>query len=537
MEDVTTYLQLLAVAAVTLGIRRALPLPLPLLQTLAGVFLAWPLGIEVHMDPEVFLLVFISPLLFLDGWRIPKQAFARMRNVIVMMAFGLVVVTVIGVGLLMEAVVPSMPPFIAFAIAAALSPTDAVAVSGITGRTKVPTMLMNVLSGEALLNDASGLVCLRVAIAAAATGVFSWGGAAKSLVFVSIGGVAIGAGIAWAFAKAQLFVFRRHHHASDARMLLMITLPYAAYLAGEHAHVSGILAAAAAGMAVTRLEIFEASDREGRRQTMTVLRAGEHALNGIVFLLLGLQLPGIARFAPKVLPWSSLAEAILACSFGLFAMRWLWVWLTMRSTVFRHRHRGTAGTRVSLRLVTATAFAGVRGAVSLAAAIILPAEILTEDGTYPARQVAVSIAAGVIVLSLVSAAIALPLVLRGVEVPEPDDGLTLRQPLRAELAEAAIAAVERARDEKGDGADAAAAIVLEQYRVRASGEMPASQQAQELIERELRLVGLKAERELLHEKWRHRGVEDGLYREFMREIDANEEALTGRPSVFAGSHG
>lgn len=537
MHDVTTYLELLAVAAVTLGIRRAVPLPLPLLQILAGVLLAWPLGMTLELEPEVFLLVFIPPLLFLDGWRIPKRAFARLRNVIVMMAFGLVVFTVVGLGLLIHAVVPAMPPFIDFALAAALSPTDAVAVSGITGRTKVPSMLMNVLSGEALLNDASGLVCLRVAIAAAATGAFSWGSAARSLAVVSIGGVVIGVGVAWLFAKAQRLVFRRRHEASDARMLLMITLPYAAYLAGEHAHVSGILAAAAAGIAVTRLEIFDASDREGRRQTVTVLRAGEHALNGIVFLYLGLRLPVIARLAPSCIEWSLLAKAVVACSFGLFALRWLWVWLSIRITILRHRNRGLANTRISLRLVTATAFAGVRGAVSLAAAVILPVEVMTDDGPYPAKQVAVSIAAGVIVISLVSAAIALPLVLRGVELPEPDDGNEQRAPLRIELAEAAIVAVERARDERGATADAAAAAVLEQYRARASGEVPAETKERELLERELRLVALSAERDVLHQKWRRRGVDDAIYREFMREIDANEEALTGRAASFMPGHG
>ena len=107
MHDVTTYLCLLAVAAVTIGIRRAVPLPLPLLQIVAGALLAWPLGMTSNLEPEVFLLVFIPPLLFLDGWRIPKRTFRQMKNVILMMAFGLVVFTVVGVGLLIHATVGS----------------------------------------------------------------------------------------------------------------------------------------------------------------------------------------------------------------------------------------------------------------------------------------------------------------------------------------------------------------------------------------------------------------------------------------------
>jgi len=485
----------------------------------------------VELEPEVFLLVFIPPLLFLDGWRIPKRAFKQMRNVILFMAFGLVIFTVLGVGFLVHAVVPTMPLFVAFALAAALSPTDAVAVSGITGRAKVPSRLMHVLGGEALMNDASGLVCLRVAIAGAATGVFSWASAARSLVLVSIGGVAIGAGVAWLFARAQRLVFRRHHEASDARLLLIITLPYAAYLAAEHAHVSGILAAATAGMVLPRLEVYEVSDREGRRQAATVLDALEHALNGVVFLLLGLKLPIIAGFAPQVIAWPLLGTAVVVASFGLFAMRWLWVWLTLRITLYRHRKPGMPATHVSIRLVTATAFAGVRGAVSLAAALLVPMTIATETGPYRAQEVAVSIAAGVIVLSLVSASIGLPLVLRGVEIPEVD-GREQRGQVRAALAEAAILAIEQAREEKGERAAEAAELVLEQYRARTAGEVPPDLRAQEVLERELRLVALHAERDLLHQKWKRQGVDDAVYRELMHEIDTNEEALTNRPSMF-----
>lgn len=531
MHDVTTYLRLLAVAAVTIGIRRAVPLPLPLLQVAAGAILAGVFGVQVDLEPEVFLLVFIPPLLFLDGWRIPKRAFKEMRNVIFLMAFGLVVFSVLGVGLLVHLVIPSMPLFVAFAVAAALSPTDAVAVSGITGRTKMPPRLMHVLSGEALLNDASGLVCLKVAIAGAATGIFSWGSAARSLVLVSLGGVGIGAGVAWLFARGQRLVFRRHHETADARVLLIIVLPYAAYLAGEHAHVSGILAAAAAGMALPRLEIFDHSEREGRRQTATVLNAGEHALNGIVFLLLGLKLPIIARSAPDFIAWPTLAGAVAAASLGLFALRWFWVWITLRVTIYRHRRRAGVPSHVSLRLVTATAFAGVRGAVSLAAAVIIPVSVSGASGPYHAQQVAVSIAAGVIVVSLVTASIGLPLVVRGVHIPEPTQGLAERGALRGELADAAIAAVEHARDERGETAAEAASTVLEQYRARATGEIPQGHKEREIVERELRLIALCAERDLLHLKWRQRTVDDDLYREFMREIDANEEALSATPSA------
>ena len=171
---------------------RLLPLPLPLVQILAGAALAWPtLGLHVALDPELFLLLFLPPLLFSDGWRMPKRELWQLRGSILLLAVGLVLFTVVGAGYFIHWLMPAIPLPAAFALAALLSPTDAVAVSAIT-RDRLPAPLMHVLQGEALMNDASGLVTFKFALAATLTGIFSLADASLIFLLVAVGGLAVG---------------------------------------------------------------------------------------------------------------------------------------------------------------------------------------------------------------------------------------------------------------------------------------------------------------------------------------------------------
>ena len=145
-------------------VTRMLPfqVPLPLMQIAIGALLVWPhFGLHVDFDPELFLLLFIPPLLFADGWKTPTREFLHHGREILGLALMLVLITVVGVGYLIYAMVPGIPLVAAFALAAVLSPTDAVALSGIVGKGRIPKPIMGVLEGEALMNDASGLVSLK----------------------------------------------------------------------------------------------------------------------------------------------------------------------------------------------------------------------------------------------------------------------------------------------------------------------------------------------------------------------------------------
>ena len=175
-------------------------------------------GSTVDLEPDIFFLLFLPPLLFLDGWRIPKEDLVRDRAFILELALGLVVFTVLGVGLLIWWMIPAMPLGVAFALAAILSPTDPIAVAAIAKRAPIPKRLMHVLEGESLLNDASGLVCMKFAVAAVLTGTFSLASAAGTFLWLAVAGVAVGVGVTLAINAAKAFVSRRwRSRASAAR--------------------------------------------------------------------------------------------------------------------------------------------------------------------------------------------------------------------------------------------------------------------------------------------------------------------------------
>jgi CPA1 family monovalent cation:H+ antiporter len=190
---------------------RLLPLavPLPFVQIGLGFVVAAVFQRGVLIEPDIFFLLFLPPLLFLDGWRVSKLAVMRESSSILQLAFGLVFVTVIGVGYLIHWMIPAVPLAVAFAIAAIVSPTDPVAVEAISRKVAVPRRMMAILEGEALFNDASGLVAFRFAVVAAATGTFSLTQAALSFVWVSAAGIAIGAGLTLLAMRARSLVSRR----------------------------------------------------------------------------------------------------------------------------------------------------------------------------------------------------------------------------------------------------------------------------------------------------------------------------------------
>jgi monovalent cation/hydrogen antiporter len=512
MDLASQLLVCLTAVGVCAGLVRWIRLPLPLVQTLAGVLLAWPLGMSFELDPHAFLLVLIPPLLYTDAWRISKVELRQNRRTILMMAFGLVVITVLAVGLLLSWLVPAIPQPVGFAIAAALSPTDAVAVSGITGRIAVPPRLMTILQGEALFNDASGLVSMRVAVAAMLTGAFSWGHAIGSFFVVAAGGIAVGVVLTWLFVRFMRIVLGDNEGDAGPRILLMLVFPYAAYLAAESMHLSGILAAVAAGLVTARFHVMDPDHRTTRLQGSAVLHSMELALNGLVFVLLGLQLPMIVKEVDAIAVDARVSHAHLALTIacvigGLVAVRFAWVWLSLRWTL-----RRAPSSKPSLRIVAATAVAGVRGAVTLAAALTLPLT-LVDGSKFPAREVAIFICAVVIIVWLVGASALLPMLLRGVQLP-PQDTSEIQARVRVRLANAAIAALSH------EPPSAAVDHVIELYRARL-GDGSGSDRPD--VERRLRAIAIAAERAALREM--RPELDEETFNTHFHQLDLIEEAL------------
>lgn len=538
MDTVTTVLSLL-VAIVMSGVAaRWSRMPLPLVQVALGAVIAVSAIPTVELQPELFFLLFLPPLLFLDGWRIPKDDLLRDRATVLELAIGLVVLTVVGLGFLINWLIPAMPLPVAFALAAVISPTDPIAVSAIAARAPIPKRLMHILEGESLLNDASGLVCMRFAVAAMLTGAFSLPQALLTFVWLALGGVAIGIAVTVGVVRAQRWVAGRFGEDTSAQIVVSLLIPFGAYALAEHFHASGILAAVAAGVAMSFTE------QSSRVLAVTrVRRAGvwdtvQFVANGVIFVLLGEQMPGLLLKADETVratghtEWWWLGVYILVISVALGATRFIWVWTSLRFTIFRSARRGEPRPPVSRRLVAAMSLAGVRGAVTLAGVLTLPLA-LNDGSPFPARDLAIFLAAGVIVVSLLVASVGLPRMLKGLDLPPEPSRLQELDAARIAAAEAAILAIEATQHRLAEGrADAdlyaeASARVMQSYRDRILARQRSPEAAEEdrrfdQIERQLRLAGLKAERAEIFRRARARELPEEHARKLVRELDLLE---------------
>ncbi|MBN9031842.1 MAG: Na+/H+ antiporter, partial [Rhizobiales bacterium] len=424
MESIGIALILLLAVVVSGTLARLSPvaIPLPLVQIALGAAIAGVTGSKVALEPHIFFLLFLPPLLFLDGWRIPKEGLFRDKGTILELALGLVVFTVLGVGLFIHWMIPSMPLAVAFALAAIVSPTDPIAVSAITARVPIPKRVMHILEGESLLNDASGLVCMRFAVAAALTGTFSLTSAFGTFLWLSLGGIVIGAGVTWVVMKVKDILTRKLGEEPGSQILVSLLIPFGAYLLAEKLHCSGILAAVAAGITMSYAE------QSGHTLAATRVRRGavwdmvQFTLNGVIFVLFGEQLPSIVAGAAQVVTDTGHHEPIwlviyvVAINVALALLRLLWVWVSLRFTLYRAARKGRAIAKPNWRLVVAVSLAGVRGAITLAGILTLP--LAMYDGSpFPARDLAIFLAAGVIIASLIAASIGLPFLLSNLELP------------------------------------------------------------------------------------------------------------------------
>ncbi|NIF73261.1 MULTISPECIES: Na+/H+ antiporter [Burkholderia] len=552
MEIVFTVLILLLAVALSGIAIRLLPWrpPLPLVQIAIGSLLAWPrLGLHVSFDPEIFMLLFIPPLLFADGWRIPKRELYLQRRAILMLAFGLVFITVVGVGYFAHWLIPGLPLPVAFALAAVLSPTDAVALSGIAGKGRIPAQLTHILEGEALMNDASGLVALKFAIAAALTGVFSLREASLNFVIVASGGLAVGALLAWLFSTLSTRFLNAAQEGDPAPGIVMtLLIPFASYLIAEHFELSGILSAVAAGMMMNYTSFSRSSTVAARVRAESTWSMIEFVFNGMVFIMLGLQMPQIIGRA--LLSAHHESDALVAAMIGyvlammaaLYLIRFAWVWLLRWFASKRAARRGMTGSWAGFRTVALMTVGGVRGAITLAGVLSLP--VALGDGTPLAgRDTAIFIASGVILGSLLVAVFGLPLLLRGLRTT-PNPHAHEERAARAAAAQAAIRAIDATHDtltETLDEADAArcadlTARVMDLYRRRLvsldeaddAATLRAEAKQAEKMELQMKIAAVRAERAALYRMRAEQKINDETLGKLMREVDLSETALSTR---------
>jgi len=544
MEIFFTILILTLVVSLSGVAARIIPfqIPLPLVQIAMGALLAWPtFGLHVDFDPELFLVLFIPPLLFADGWKTPTSEFLHHGREILGLALVLVLITVVGIGYLIYWLVPGIPLLAAFALAAVLSPTDAVALSGIVGEGRIPKKIMAILQGEALMNDASGLVSLKFAVAVAmGTMVFTVSGASIEFLKVAIGGLLAGIAICWLYGKSLRLFSRWSGDDPATQTVLLLLLPFASYLIAEHIGVSGILAAVAAGMTISRSGIIRQAPLAMRLRANSVWQMLEFVFNGMVFLMLGLQLPGILEISvhqadadPNVELWALFASVVMIYV-ALMIVRFGWLWTMRLISRTALKKRPMEFSSYSTRELLIASFAGVRGAITLAGVLSIPL-LLTKGDDFPARYELVFLATGVILFSLLVGVVVLPLLLRGVEGIDKTVHRREVQMARAVMAGTAIESLYKMEERlAADTEENIDPELLKEISSRVVGNLRRRVDGKEDLERALyaenlerrfRLSGLRAERGELYHLRATQQISNETMQKLLHDLDLLETLL------------
>ena len=529
MELIETSLALILAVALVGAAARRVPVPLPILLILAGVALSFlPLLSDIALDPSIFFLLFIPPLLFADGWRFPKREFVLYRYSILMLAFGLVFATTLVVGYVVHWLIPSIPLAAAFALGAVVSPTDAVAVSEVTRKLKLPARMVAVLSGESLINDASGLVAFKFAVAAVVTGTFSLADASLTFALISGGGAVAGLTVAFVIQWLRLQLQRGGMEDPAVQIALSLLTPFAAYLAAEAAHVSGILAVVAAGV-YAGLDDNKHMTLETRMKAWSVWEMVLFLFNGLVFVLLGLQLPGVLSHIEGY-TWTELLSYALVVCLTVVLVRLIWIFPGSQVSLWLNRLHYPHLATPRPRDLFIAGWAGIRGAVTLAGALSLP--IMAGAEFFPARDLLIFLATSVIVFTLVVNGLTLPWLIRRMRVT--DDGTMVREERSARVAvsQSAIDVLTeqlKHQDKIADREFTNALIGEYALRIQHADDTTRSDSAVSnriAAERAMRLYALAAERRTLHALRDTHQINEQTLFAIQRELDFREAGLT-----------
>ncbi|MGH8635257.1 MAG: Na+/H+ antiporter [Burkholderiales bacterium] len=515
--EVVLFLLLISVA---LGwVARRLNFPYPIALVVGGAALGFlPELPQFPFDPQFILVLVLPPILYqaalLTSWRDFK---ANLRP-IGLLAVGLVIATTLAVGAALKFVVPDIPWAAAFVLGAIVSPPDAVAATAILTRLNVPRRVVTILEGESLVNDASGLVLYKFAVAAVMTGAFSLREASFEFVGVAIGGVIVG------ILMGRIFI-SVHRYLGDVfiEVLMTLAVPYITYILAESLRVSGVLAVVAAGLVRGRYapEIVSAEMRIIARSVWNLL---VFLLTSLVFILIGLQLSGIlgrltGYSAKELVLYATLVSAVA------IAVRFAWIYPATylpRMLSARLRERNPAPPEQELFIMS---WCGMRGIVSLAAALALP--LALEGGApFPGRDLIIFLTFVVIAVTLVIQGLSLALLIRVLRVGTDWSEHEEEQHARFALGKAAIAAIGELAAKEGIAPELAERIraeFAEKIRIAPPGGQILTGGAD--IAKRLRSAAIRAERQELIRIWRENKISDDVLHHLEEDLDYQESHL------------
>ncbi len=539
MEHFIAVLVILFFIGISNVLNRLVPfVPVPLFQIVLGIGVAL-FGLKVELDPELFLVLFIAPLLYNDARQTPRGELWNLRGPIILLAFGLVFVTVIVAGYGINYLIPSIPLPAAFALAAILSPTDAVAVGSLAKRIHLPGSIHRLLEGESLLNDASGLVAFKFAVAAMVTGTFSLWEASLNFLLVALGGLAIGTLASFLLIRCQVLVRKWGMEDITVHVLWQILTPFVIYLLAEEIGVSGILAVVAGGivyaMEKDRAESVQLKMQIVSTSTWSVI---VYTLNGLVFMMLGLQIPEVmgSIFTNPEFNNGLVLGYVALITLLLYILRFIWIYCYWEVRYVMSRQMDD--NRPDVRGILLTSLSGVRGALTLAAAFSIP-YVLNDGSAFPQRELILFIAAGVILLSLILASLLLPLLspkpqTEVTSASEAGQGMLQRQfvedRIRMKVLSAAVQSVESSTNDANREAAKTLISDITQYMFQKNGMQPSILHDPNPDQEEVKLylAAIHAERKVARKLRDNGEITPELAMEFEYRLDRIENVLTDR---------
>jgi CPA1 family monovalent cation:H+ antiporter len=441
VSDLQIFIAALFIAAAVLNsVARWLDVPYPIPLVIGGVLLGLIPGIpEIHLDPDLVLLLFLPPLLYSAAYFADLRALRRDLRVISLTSIGLVLMTT-GIVAVVAHELIGLPWAVSFALGAIVSPTDPVAATAIMRGVGAPRRLVNVIEGESLVNDATALVTYRVAVAAAVGGSFSIVDAGLEFVGAAAGGIAIGLAVGYVVAE-----IRRRLNDTNTELTISLFTAYAAFIPADELGLSGVLASVTAGLYLGWRAPYISSP-ETRLQGYSMWSIITFLLNATLFILVGLQLPTVvdALGGYSVGEVAGYSAAICATVIGA---RFLWAFTTPYVIRVIDRRPAQVARRAPWQFRVVSSWAGMRGAVSLAAALALPLQ--TDAGTaLPGRDLILFITFALIFVTVVGQGLTLPALIRRLGVQE-DATEEENEELRARLV-AARAALDRLDELEGE---------------------------------------------------------------------------------------
>jgi monovalent cation/hydrogen antiporter len=500
---------------------RKLGTPYPIVMVIGGLLLGFVPGIpNITLNPDLIFLIILPPLLYASAWNTSWRDFRYNLVSIFLLAFGLVGFTVLGVGLIASRVFPGFDWRLGLVLGAVIAPTDAIAATSIARRVGLPSGIVDILEGESLINDATGLLALQFATAIVVSrrvptlsaGIFT-------LLWLVVGGVGLGLLVGWI-----VDYFERQFDDGPIEIALSILIPYAVYLTADAVHASGVLAVVACGVFLSRRSpnLFSPSVRI---QIWSFWESFTFVLNGLVFVLIGLQLRVIrASIHDESLPNLLLQGAALSGLLILLRLAWTYPGAHFAYFIRRrldHQHEKTPGARQ----IFVIGWTGMRGVVSLAAALALPA-VLDNGSPFPQRNLIVFLTFCVIVVTLVLQGITLPPLIRALGLAGAAGPNCEEQEARRIVTKAALTHLEEGKAKESHELSAVYDDLANHYRERLTSLSSANENQEDIRDHnryiDLSRETLRVERETAVRLRNEGRINDEVLRRIERELDLSE---------------